>query len=141
MSDTEIIEQTAPAPAPRRSYLHAAVTGILGVAVIALGVTLAVSHSQAAGQYSQIARQEQQIARLDSRLAWLGSEMTSVQQTSKLATKASLGLCVSPSEQLTDSLGDSYSALQSYDLTSPSLRQGVISCPSGQFLSVVPTKS
>lgn len=136
---------TEEAPARSRPPWHAIVTALLGLAVLALGGLLAMVIANGSSQRAQIGRQGhqitvqgRQITALETKVTSFGAQLASVQQTASNATKAHLGFCEVQNDTLTDSYGDTLTALAPWDISSPLLKQGVVSCPTGQFLSVVP---
>lgn len=121
------------------------VAAAFAVTILALAGVLVLSHqASAAGmsrQSRQITQQAKEIAALDKQVTAAQQLARTAAQATKGAVAAHLGVCVAAGESSTDSAGDGFTALQSYDISSPQMTGGVASCPSGSFVSVVPGKN
>ncbi|HEX9031892.1 MAG TPA: hypothetical protein VF834_08580 [Streptosporangiaceae bacterium] len=134
-------------PRDRRWSWHPIATAVLAAAVLALSGLLVLSLSASGTQRQALARQERQIAALRGRMSAAGralsamsKEIGSVRQETAAASRAHLGFCEVQNDTLTDSYGDTISGvLAPWDLSTPVIKGGVVSCPSGQFVTVVPS--
>jgi type II secretory pathway pseudopilin PulG len=115
------------------------------VTILALAGALVLVRQSSA---TDLGRQARQITQQASEIATLQKQVTAAQQLAKTqsdatrgAVAAHLGICVSTGESSTDSIGATYTALQSYDISSPQMTAGVAACPNGSFVSVVPGKN
>jgi hypothetical protein len=121
------------------------VTAAFAVTILALAGVLLLSHQAGA---TDMSRQSRRITQQANEIATLEKQVTAAQQLARTAAQATngavaahLGICVAAGESGNDSAGDSYTALQSYDISSPQVTGGVASCPSGSFVPVVPGKN
>jgi len=140
--------ETPPPTASRRpgGKTLAIIAGFFVIAGIAIaGAAIAVSQGNHVSSLTttnsalsrQLAAQSQQIARLSAEQAALNQAA----QTRQGAVTASLGVCETDTTETLNNYSPPVTVITSVSIASPSLVNGVASCPYGSFVPVAPQTS